>query len=321
MLVKIAGIGKAVPKKIMHNDDFDKSLETSDEWIRSHTGIENRHVAEKGEKTSTYGTEACLSAIKNAATKGTNVSVEDIDYIICGTATGDYVGFPSTACVIQKNLGAKKAAAFDVSAACSGFIYGLEMASSLMLRNKKKYALVIGAEILTKILDWSDKTTCVLFGDAAGAALLELTDSEADGKASGIYSSILGSDGTGDEHLYLNEKGFLHMNGRAVYNFAVDKITTLIDDMMKQENQTIEDIDYVVCHQANERIIQAASKRLGYDNDKFVYNLQHYGNTSAATIPVTLFDMEEKGILKPGMKLVLAGFGAGLTWGASSVVW
>ncbi len=321
MLVKIAGIGKALPKKIMHNNDFDPSLETSDEWIRSHTGIENRHVADKGEKTSTYGTEACLSAIKNAASKGINVSIEDIDYIICGTATGDYVGFPSTACVIQKNLGATKAAAFDVSAACSGFIYGLEMATSLMVRSKKKYALVIGAEILTKILDWTDKTTCVLFGDAAGAALLELTDNEADGKSAGIYSSILGSDGTGDEHLYLNENGHLFMNGRAVYNFAVDKITTLIEDMMKQENQTIEDIDYIVCHQANERIIQAAAKRLGYDNDKFIYNLQHYGNTSAATIPVTLFDMEEKGILKPGMKLVMAGFGAGLTWGASLVVW
>ncbi len=321
MIARIIGIGKSVPKKIMHNNDFDPSLETSDEWIRSHTGIENRHIAEADEKTSKYGTEACLSAIKNAQEKGSKVTISDIDYIICGTATGDYVGFPSTACVIQKNLGAAKAAAFDVTAACSGFIYGLEMATSLMLRNKKRYALVIGAEVLSKILDWTDKTTCVLFGDAAGAALIELQEGEADGKTPGIYSSILGSDGTGDEHLYLNENGHLFMNGRAVYNFAVDKITTLIADVMNQENQTIEDIDYIVCHQANERIIQAAAKRLGYDNDKFIFNLQHYGNTSAATIPVTLFDMEEKGILKPGMKLVMAGFGAGLTWGASLVIW
>ncbi len=321
MTVKIIGTGKSVPKKVMHNKDFDKSLETNDEWIRSHTGIESRYIAEKDEKTSKFGSEACEKAIVQANNKGVNVSVSDIDVIICATATSDYVGMPSTACIIQKNIGAQKACAFDISAACSGFIYALEMAASYLERNKARYALVTGAETFSKILDWTDRSTCVLFGDGAGAVLLERTDSEADGTNAGVYSSILGADGTGAEALFVNDSGHVEMNGRTVYNFAVNKISSLITDLLTKENLAINDIDYIVCHQANERIIQAAAKRLKYDESKFVFNLQNYGNTSAATIPITLADMEERGTLKPGMKLILAGFGAGLTWGASYVVW
>ncbi len=322
MVVKIAGMGKSVPKKIMHNSDFDPKLETSDEWIRSHTGIEARHIANEEETTSFLATEACKNAIKSAQAKGSKISsIEEIDLIVCSTITGDYASFPATSCVIQKNLGAVNAAAYDVSAACSGFIYGVESATALMLRNKMKYALVIGAETLSRITNWEDRGTCVLFGDGAGAALLELTEGEADGKTSAVYSSILGADGTGEKHLYQDENGFISMNGRAVYNFAVDKITTLIVDLMEKEGWSIDDVDYFVLHQANERIIQAAAKRLKYPDEKFIYNMQKYGNTSAATIPITLADMEEQGTLKQGMKIVTAGFGGGLTWAGATIVW
>lgn len=313
MSVVIKATGKCVPKKIFKNTDFDTSLGTSDEWIRSHTGIEARRIAEKGEKTSDYATEACKKVLEKA-----KVKFEEIDMLICATATSDYNGFPSSACVTQRKLGAKNACAFDVVAACAGFIYGLESATALLERSKKKYALVVGAELLSKALDWNDKSTCVLFGDGAGAVLLERRE---DCDERGIKSSILGADGDGEEFLFLNENGLIEMNGRAVYNFAVDKIASLIKDMMVKENLSIDEVDYIVCHQANERIIQAAAKRLHFPMEKFVLNLAQYGNTSAASIPITLDDMQEKGQLEKGSKIIVAGFGAGLTWGASYIIW
>ena len=313
MGIRIIGTGKYLPKTKMKNTDFDATLETSDEWIRSHTGIKARRIANKEETTSDLAAKACEQAIAEAEKQ---IDIQDIDIIICATATGDYKGFPSTACVVQKKLGAKNAFAFDITAACTGFVYALETAQSLLKVNNKKYALVIGAEVLSKVLDWGDKSTCVLFGDGAGAVLLENVEGEA-----GIQKSILGSDGEGEKYLYIDKKDHLKMNGRAVYNFAVDKITTMIGEIMQTENLSQGDLDYIVCHQANERIIQAAAKRLKFSNDKFIYNLAEYGNTSAATIPITLRDMQEKGLLKKGMKIILTGFGAGLTWGITYLVW
>ena len=313
MGTRIIGTGKCLPQKAMSNNDFDEKLETNDEWIRSHTGISSRRIAAQDDTTSGLAAKACEEALKNA---NKSVSATDIDIIICATATGDYKGFPATACVIQKKIGAKNAFAFDVTAACTGFIYALETASALLKAQNKKYALVIGAEILSRILDWNDRSTCVLFGDGAGAVLIENTETEA-----GIQKSILGSDGTGDEVLKVNNNGILEMNGRAVYNFAVDKITTIVKELMESENIGKDEIGYIVCHQANERIIQAAAKRLRFKDTKFIYNLAEYGNTSAATIPITLCDMQEKGLLKEGMKIILTGFGAGLTWGACYLTW
>ncbi len=313
MSIVIKSIGKSVPKRILKNTDFDEKLGTSDEWIKSHTGIEERRIAEKEEKTSDFAAKACKNALQKA-----NINAEEIDILICATVTGDYIGFPSTGCVVQKKIGAKNACAFDVSAACSGFIYGIETATALLERNKQKYALVVGSEILSKNLDWNDKSTCVLFGDGAGAVLIERVESE---KIRGIKSSILGANGEGAEYLYINEKGFLTMNGRAVYNFAVDKIASLITEIIKKENISINEVDYIICHQANERIIQAAAKRLNLGMEKFILNLKDYGNTSAASIPITLHDMQEKEQLQKGNKIIFAGFGAGLTWGASYIVW
>lgn len=318
--VKIIGIGKALPPNRVTNDDLSKKMDTNDEWIRSHTGIGSRYISEDPEETSAdLGTKACQAAMDYANANGKSVKPEEIDLVICSTSAAAHWSFPSNACLIQKNLGLANACAFDVAAACAGFMYALSVATSLMKANGYRKALIVGAEKLSRICDWNDRSTCVLFGDGAGAMVLELDENETEDSAK---TFILGADGNGAEHLYLDPKEqVIKMNGQAVYFFAVAKMAEIMKTLMEKENLTVDDVDMFVCHQANERIISSAAKRLKMPLEKFPLTIGEYGNTSSASIPILLADMVENGKLKKGMKLLLAGFGAGLTWGGCSIVW
>jgi 3-oxoacyl-[acyl-carrier-protein] synthase III len=313
MSIIFRAAGKALPAQRCTNDDLSKKIDTTDEWIRSHTGIGARYLAEETDTCSDLGAQACRDALKKAG-----VSASEVDVIICSTATTDYNGFPSNACLMQEALEAENAACFDLSAACSGFVYGLDCAAGLMARHNWKYALVCGAELLSRITDWTDRSTCVLFGDAAGAVLLENNSEE---KERGLGSFILGAQGTGSKYLYNKYGGKLTMDGHAVYDFAVGIMTKIIKDLMEKENLTEHDVDFFVCHQANERILKASAKRLGFKIDKFIFNMEEYGNTSSASIPITLVDMEERGQLKKGMTVVSAAFGGGLTYSGCVFRW
>lgn len=311
MAIILKSMGKAVPEKILKNTDFPPELDTSDEWIRSHTGIGSRFIACTEDTSATLGAAACKQALDNINKKQPDyVKTEDVNLIVCATATPEYPGFPSNACLIQRDLKAVNAVCFDLSAACSGFLYSLNTAASLMERHGWRFALVCGTEVLSRILDWNDRSTCVLFGDGAGAVLLENTFEPAN---EGLGSVILGTDGNGSSALYMDK--YVKMNGRAVYNFAVKVITETVRALLQKEGLDITDIDLVVCHQANKRILEAAAKRLKSDPARFVCNLEHYGNTSSASIPITLADLAEEGRLGKGTKIIAAGFGAGLTWG------
>lgn len=306
--IVIRSIGKALPQKRVANAELPKELDTSDEWIKSHTGIGSRYLANENETCSYLGTLACKKTLEE-----TGVAPEDINLLICSTTTPDYENFPSAACLIQKNLGTANATCFDLAAACSGFLYALNTAVGMMEVNQWKYALVCGSEILSKICDWTDRSTCVLFGDGAGAFLLErITDSS---EKIGIGSFVTGSDGSGEKALYRDSyDGFMKMDGHAVYDFAVGAMVKSINEVMEKENLSESDVDYFVCHQANERILRAAAKRLGFNFEKFICKMGEYGNTSSASIPIALADMKEQGMIKKGSVVVSAAFGAGLTW-------
>ncbi len=311
MAVIVKSTGKALPKRKVKNDELPKELETSDEWIASHTGIRSRYIAGEGETCAALGAEACRSALKAAG-----IAASDVGLIICATATPDNSGFPSAACVIQAALGATNAVCFDVTAACSGLLYAMDIATSMMERSGYKYALIVGAEVLSRICDWKDRTSCILFGDGAGAAVLERCDAT---EGAGIGSFVSGSDGTGGNALYVDKSGVMKMDGHAIYTFAVKIITEIIKELMERENLRPEDVDYFVCHQANERILSAAAKRLELDFSKFFITLDEYGNTSSASIPLTLADMDSQGLLKKGTTIVTAAFGAGLTWAGTVI--
>ncbi|HOF11593.1 MAG TPA: beta-ketoacyl-ACP synthase III [Treponemataceae bacterium] len=315
MSVIIRAAAKALPKNHVINDDLAKKIDTSDEWIRSHTGIGARYIAEEGETSASLGARSSEEALKKAG-----LEANQVDLIVCATATPDYHGFPANACLIQESLAAENAACFDLSAACSGFLYALDTAEALMAKHNWKYALIIGTEVLSSIVDWEDRATCVLFGDGAGTILLE-NNAEIDKAERGLSSFILGAQGSGSQYLYNKFGEALQMDGRAVYNFAVGIMTQLIKDLMEKENLTEDMVDYFVCHQANERILSAAAKRLGFKMDKFIISLDEYGNTSSASIPLTLVDMDEKGMLKEGMTIVSAAFGAGLTYAGAVFRW
>jgi 3-oxoacyl-[acyl-carrier-protein] synthase-3 len=315
MSVIIRAAAKALPKNHLTNDDLAKKIDTSDEWIRSHTGIGTRYIAEEGETSASLGARASEEALKKAG-----LDANQVDLIVCATATPDYHGFPANACLIQESLAAENAACFDLSAACSGFLYALDTAEALMTKHNWKYALIIGTEVLSSIVDWEDRATCVLFGDGAGTILLE-NNVNIDKAERGLSSFILGAQGSGSQYLYNKFGEALQMDGRAVYNFAVGIMTQLIKDLMEKENLTEDMVDYFVCHQANERILSAAAKRLGFKMDKFIISLDEYGNTSSASIPLTLVDMDEKGMLKEGMTIVSAAFGAGLTYAGAVFRW
>jgi 3-oxoacyl-[acyl-carrier-protein] synthase-3 len=323
----IVGWGYEVPEKIITNHDLEQIVDTTDEWIRSRTGIEERHVAaDPKETTASLAVVAARRALEVA-----DVPPNKIDLIICSTTTPEY-SFPATACLVQNALGATNAGAFDLSAACSGFVYGLSMARGHIIAGDAEYVLVIGAETLSRIVDWTDRETCVLFGDGAGAVLVAA--SEVPG---GILATELGSDGSGGDALILPGGGsalptsletvssgqhYIKMDGKAVFRFATRVMATATRRVLERAGYTPADVDLVVPHQANLRIIQnSVLNQLKIPEEKVFVNLQKYGNTSTASIPIALCEAIEAGRLKPGYKVVLVGFGAGLTWAACAIDW
>ncbi|MBN2509947.1 MAG: ketoacyl-ACP synthase III [Spirochaetales bacterium] len=327
MGIYIVSIGVHIPEKIITNDDLSETLDTSDEWIYSHTGIKRRHIAGEHEFASDMAVSAAQKALEKASMAAT-----DIDMIIVATSTPDYLGYPSTASLVQDRIGAKPAAALDVSAACSGFVYGLETARGMILGKTAKNVLVIGSEINSRILNWKDRNTCVLFGDGAGAVIL----SEDVHISSGIMKTILKAEGDGSDSLMIKAGGirypfdsegtapddrYIYMDGRRVYNFAVRANTELIKDLLASENLSYSDLKYIVPHQANIRIIQAAAARLKLPESLFFSNMEEYANTSAASIPIALNEMVNKNLLSRGDILMFLGFGAGLTYGGTLLRW
>ena len=336
MVINIIGTGRAVPPKKVSNDDLAAQIDTSDEWIKSHTGIGSRYMAEESVACSDLAAEAAKNALFMA-----DIKAETIDLIILATVTPDFCGTPSTACVIQDKIGARNAAAMDINAACTGFIYGLETAAGLLsINEQRKRALVIGAEVLSKVTNWQDRGTCVLFGDGAGAAVVEKSENSCQSKT-GLLKTLLYADGSGNESLMMKRGGTrypfkkgevidtsicVEMNGQAVYNFAVKAITDTIEELLKSPidgfgNICIDDIKWIVPHQANARIIQAARRRLNIPAEKFYMNIEEYANTSSASIPIALDEMNRGGLLKKGDLILTVGFGGGLTYGGNIIKW
>jgi 3-oxoacyl-[acyl-carrier-protein] synthase-3 len=344
MAFEFIATGRAVPPHRITNDELAKTLDTSDEWIRSHTGIGNRHIADEQTATSDLAVAAAREALQMLVDQDKSLggsleaAAESLDVVIVATASPDFFGFPSTACLVQDRLGATKAAAMDVVAGCTGFIYGVETAAGMLsIRQDRKRALVIGAEILSKITDWKDRSTCVLFGDGAGAVIIDKTEAPSSGPGKrGLLRSILGADGSGGEYLILRRGGsrfpykqgetldqppHIEMNGRAVYNFAVKAVTDTMEQLLKEEGLSVEDLTRIVPHQANARIVQAAAKRLGIPEEKFFLNIEEYANTSAASVPIALDELNRAGGLKRGDLIMTLGFGAGLTYGGNLIIW
>jgi 3-oxoacyl-[acyl-carrier-protein] synthase-3 len=321
----IVGWGKYVPSRVLTNYDLSRMVDTSDEWIRTRTGISERRIAENDETTASMSILASREALRVAG-----VRASELDLIIVATCTPDYI-FPSTACLVQDSLGSPRAAAFDLAAGCSGFVYALSSAASYINAGVYKSALVIGSETLSRIIDWADRTTCVLFGDGAGAVVLQAGNS-----SGGILSTALGSDGSGGDVLFMPAGGsrepashrtvaegkhYLRMRGREVFRFAVRAMPTATRLVLNEAGLGIEDLELVIPHQANQRIIQASAKALGIAEDRIYSNLERYGNTSAASVPIALCDAIEEGKLHEDDVVVLVGFGAGLTWAAAALRW
>jgi 3-oxoacyl-[acyl-carrier-protein] synthase-3 len=296
---------------VVTNEDLSQIVDTSDEWIRTRTGIGERHLADESETVSFMASEAAKEALENSG-----LSIEEIDLLIVATMTPDML-FPSTACLVQSKLGLKKVASFDIEAACSGFLYALEVGSSMLKAGAYKNALIIGSEKISGIVDWQDRTTCVLFGDGAGAALLR-----ADGDAAHLLHMPGGGSNIPASSESLDDRQhFLKMNGKEIFKVAVRYMEQATLDLLESKGLTIEEIDCVIPHQANMRIIDSLGERLGVPKEKFVNNLVRYGNTSAASIPIALTEAVKLGKLKKGDHLLLIAFGAGLTWGASLIKW
>ncbi|MCH6257857.1 ketoacyl-ACP synthase III [Puniceicoccaceae bacterium K14] len=324
--VIIKGTGSYAPEKILSNDDLAKLVDTSDEWITARTGIRSRRIAADDEYASDLGSKAAARALEDAG-----ITAEEVDIVIVATITPD-MPFPSTACIIQAKLGVGNALCMDIEAACSGFLYIAEVASSLLKNGNYKHALIIGTEKLSSILDWEDRTTCVLFGDGAGAAILSLSDEP----NTGLIDFKLGADGKNSELLHMPGGGsavpastnsletrqhFLKMRGREVFKSAVRVMEQSAIEILDQNQLNANDIKCVIPHQANLRIIESLSNRLELPLDKFYLNLDKYGNTSAASIPIALDEAYRTGRLKSGDIILMVAFGAGLTWGASLLKW
>ncbi|MGG1555031.1 MULTISPECIES: beta-ketoacyl-ACP synthase III [Paenibacillus] len=323
--VGVLGTGKYVPDRILTNKELESMVETNDEWIVTRTGIRERRIAADNQATSDLCYEAALKALDSAG-----ITADQLDLIIVATITPD-MAFPSTACILQEKLGAKKAAAFDLSAACSGFVYGLANATNFISTGMYKYALVIGADSLSKITDYTDRNTCILFGDGAGAVVIGQVP-----EGRGFQSFELGADGTGGPLLKIEGGGsrnpashtsvdqrlhYIYMAGAEVFKFAVRIMGNAADEALRKAGWDKSDIDLLVPHQANTRIIQSSLNRLELSEDKCMINIDKYGNMSAASIPVALAEAVEQGRLQEGDRVVLVGFGGGLTWGASAIVW
>ncbi|MCA1039517.1 ketoacyl-ACP synthase III [Bacillus infantis] len=306
----ILGIGKFVPEKILTNFDLEKMVDTNDEWIRTRTGIEERRIAGDDMDTSDLAYNAAVAALENSG-----VSAESLDMILVATVTPDQP-FPTVACMLQERLGAVKAAAMDISAACAGFMYGMITAKQFIETGAYKHILVIGVEKLSKITDWEDRNTAVLFGDGAGAAVIGPVSDD-----KGILSFELGADGTGGKHLYQNENDHIYMNGREVFKFAVRQMGESSLNVLEKAGLSKEDVDFLIPHQANIRIMEAARQRLELPEEKMSKTVHKYGNTSAASIPISIVDELEAGKIKDGDLLVMVGFGGGLTWGAIAMRW
>lgn len=321
MGTRIIGTGSCLPETVVTNDDLSRIMDTSDEWISSRTGIRQRHLVRE-ETTAGMSAEAARRAMDDAG-----ITAQDIDLIIVGTVTADHV-LPSCACEVQAAIGAEHAVAFDINAACSGFMFALNIAHAYLQTGTYKTALVIGAETLSKIMDWNDRSTCVLFGDGAGAVVLQLSsqggvlafDQGSDGVKGGVLSCV---NRTNNNPLVETSKelGYVHMDGQEVYRFAVTTVPASVIRTVRAAGLSVEDIDYFALHQANVRILQAVAKRLKAPEDKFPISLDRCGNISAASVPILLDEMNRKGLLKPGMKIAMSGFGGGLTWASAVLEW
>lgn len=321
MVGRICGTGSSIPSKIVDNDDLAKIVDTNDEWIRERTGIARRHIA-KTETTSSLSADAAKKALENAG-----MAAEEIDLILVATISSDKV-FPCTACEVQRSIGAVNATCFDLGgAACSGFVFAYNTAQMYIASGMYKNILVIGAENLSNLVDWTDRGTCILFGDGAGAAVVT-------GDEEGIFFATTHSDGVKGVAMECESRcqknwkekcqgndTCMKMDGRAIFQFAVKKVPEVIHETLDKAGLTLEDVDYFILHQANKRIIESVAKRLKTNIEKFPSNIEEYGNTSAASIPILLDEMNRDGRLKKGQTIVLAGFGAGLSWGATVIKW
>jgi len=321
----IAGIGHYLPERVLTNAELERLVNTSDEWIVSRTGIRERRIAAPEQASSDLGLEAAREAMADAG-----VTAQDLDLIIVGTATPDML-FPATACVLQDRLGAKRAGAFDLSAACSSFVYGVAVAHGYVSAGLAETVLVVGAETLSKITNYKDRSTCVLFGDSAGAAVIRPAEA-----GQGFLSFYLGADGAGGSLIAVpaggsrlpasyetveREQHYMQMNGREVYKFAVRVIPRAIEEAVRRAGLHLEEVDWFVPHQANVRIIDAAAERLGQPREKFYVNVERFGNTSSASVPVALYEAVRSGRIRPGHLAVLVAFGGGLTWASCAIRW
>jgi 3-oxoacyl-[acyl-carrier-protein] synthase-3 len=316
--VSITGLGVKVPDRVVTNEDLKQYVDTSDEWIRERTGIRERRMASKDEALSDIALPASRDALAQAGVEG-----KDIDLLIVATVTPD-MSFPSTGAILADKLGAVDAAAYDLSAGCTGFMYALAQAYGMLVGGLAKRALVVGGDLLSRILDWEDRSTLVLFGDGAGAVVLEAVPEQ------GFLGFELGADGAGGESLWLPGSGsrifddsehFVKMNGREVFKFATRILVKSAEDIMERCGVTIDDVDVYVPHQANMRIIDHATKKLGVPSEKVVINVDRYGNTSSGSIPLALADAAQDGRLRPGKLVLMTGMGAGLTWGSALIRW
>lgn len=320
----IIGTGSNLPEKVMTNFDLEKIVDTSDEWIRTRTGISERRIADEFTATSDIASKAALNALENSG-----VSAQDIDLIVVATVTPD-MAFPSTACFVQKNIGAVNSTAFDIGAGCSGFIYGLSLADSFIKSGVYKNVLVIGAETLSKVINWEDRNTCVLFGDGAGAAVVSRVDDGgimsiklgANGNHAGLITEPAGGSRTPVTHEVLDKKlNTIHMEGSEVFKLAIRTMGSVSEDVIKEAGLSVEELSLVIPHQANQRIIDGIFNRLNVPKERSHLNLNKYGNTSAASIPIALDEASRLGKLKKGDNLLMVAFGSGLTWGAATVKW
>jgi 3-oxoacyl-[acyl-carrier-protein] synthase-3 len=321
----ITGWGMSVPEKILSNDDIAKMVETNDAWIQERTGIRERRIAREDQFPSTLGLEASIKALKVA-----NLHPRDLDLIICSSSSPEYI-FPATACLIQDQLGATKAGAFDLLAACTGFVYALNMGAQAIRSGSIKSALIIGAETLSRFVNWKDRNTCILFGDGAGAFVLQASD-----QPGGVLSAVMHSDGSGADLLAIpgggsrypaseatiqDGKHYVQMEGKEVFRFATRVMASATREVLDCAGLTLDQVQWIVPHQANMRIIEAAARGLKLPMDRFIVNLERYGNTSTASVPIAMVEALEKGQIKPGDKIVMIGFGGGLTWGAVAAEW
>ena len=319
MIGKVYGTGSYVPPHVMDNDDLSRMVDTSDEWIRERTGISRRHIAE-AETTSYMAGEAAWKAVKQS-----RIAPGEIDLILVATSSSETI-FPCTACEVQKRIGAVNAAGYDLNAACTGFVLAFNTAQAYISAGIYRTVLVVGAESMSNMIDWSDRGTCILFGDGAGAVLLRGEEggkafmaAHSDGEKSQALTSL--SRHRRDWEKETDGESYVRMDGQGVFKSAVRKVPEIIEEVLDQAHMELDEVDYFVLHQANRRIIEAVAKRLNTDLSRFPMNLEEYANTSAATIPILLDEMNEKELLQRGQKVLMAGFGAGLTWGACLFEW